>query len=93
MREWSQPGTLTGGLNYYRAAHLRPATEDDGSSTKDAAPDLPSWEIKVPTLVIWGMSDPYLLTGNLSGLQKFVPNLTVKLLPDVGHWVNHAKPQ
>ena len=47
----------------------------------------------MPTLVIWGMSDPYLLTGNLSGLQKFVPNLTVKLLPDVGHWVNHAKPK
>lgn len=93
IEEWSQPGTLTGGLNYYRAAHIRPATEDDGSSTKDAAPDLPSWEIKVPTLVIWGMSDPYLLTGNLSGLQKFVPNLTVKLLPDVGHWVNHAKPK
>jgi epoxide hydrolase 4 len=92
--EWSQPGALTGGVNYYRAARIRPATEDGGSwSAKEAVPDLPSFIVTVPTLVIWGMSDPYLLTGNLSGLQKFVPNLTVKLLPDVGHWVANAKPK
>ena len=91
---WSQPGTLTGGLNYYRAAGIRPATEHGGAwSAKEAAPDLPSFDVSVPTLVIWGMSDPYLLTGNLSGLQKVVPNLTVKLIPDAGHWVIHSKPK
>jgi epoxide hydrolase 4 len=92
--EWSQPGALTGGMNYYRAARIRPTTEEGGSwSAKDTVPDLPSFTVTVPTLVIWGMSDPYLLTGNLSGLQKLVPNLTVKLLPDVGHWVANAKPK
>ncbi len=91
---WSQPGTLTGGLNYYRAAGLRPATEQGGAwSAKEAAPDLTSFNVNVPTLVIWGMSDPYLLTGNLSGLQRVVPNLKVKLIPGAGHWVVHAKPK
>jgi hypothetical protein len=39
------------------------------------------------------MGDPYLLTGNLSGLQKVVPNLTVRLVPDAGHWVINSKPK
>ena len=94
LEVWSQPGTLTGGLNYYRATRVRPATEQGGAwSAKEAAPDLASFNVNVPTLVIWGMSDPYLLTGNLSGLQKVVPNLTVKLIPDAGHSVVHSNPK
>ena len=81
-------------MNYYRAARLRPATEQGGAwSAKEAVPDLPSFNVNVPTLIIWGMGDPYLLTGNLSGLQKVVPNLTVKLVPDAGHWVTNTKPK
>jgi pimeloyl-ACP methyl ester carboxylesterase len=33
------------------------------------------------------MKDTALLVGNLSGLEKWVPNLSVKLYPDDGHWV------
>ena len=73
---WSQPGALTGGLNYYRAN----------------APDPASQIVKVPTLVIWGDKDTALLTGNLDGLDQFVPNLTVKRIPDGTHWVIHEKP-
>jgi len=43
--------------------------------------------IRVPTFVIWGMKDTALLTGNLSGLDKWVPNLSVKLYPYDDHWV------
>ena len=28
IEAWSQPGALTGGLNYYRAANLGPPTPD-----------------------------------------------------------------
>jgi hypothetical protein len=31
------------------------------------------------------------LTGNLVGLEQYVPNLTVKRIPDGTHWVVHEK--
>ena len=43
--------------------------------------------IHLPTLVIWGLKDNALLTGNLSGLDKWVTDLSVKLYPDDDHWV------
>lgn len=91
IEAWSQPGALTGGLNYYRAAKLGPPSETDKQAPNFAAA-LPSFEVKVPTLVIWGEQDTALLTGNLEGLDKFVPALTIKRIPDGTHWVIHEKP-
>jgi len=89
IEAWSQPGALTGGLNYYRATHLGSFTgESDDISSAD--PSL--FTVAVPTLVIWGEKDKYLLTGNLEGLEKYVPNLTIKRIPDGSHWVIHEKP-
>ena len=86
---WSQPGALTGGLNYYRAAQIGPPTSATAAaSTTDPA----SLIVKVPTLVIWGEKDTALLTGNLDGIDQFVPNLTVKRIPDGSHWVIHERP-
>src|SRR2546425_5409749 len=51
IQAWSQPGALTGGLNYYRAARIRPPAEGDIDAPSFAA-GLPSLEVKVPTLVI-----------------------------------------
>jgi epoxide hydrolase 4 len=87
---WSQPGALTGGLNYYRAAKLGPP--EGGAPATSLTADAPSQIVKVPTLVIWGEKDTALLTGNLDGLDRFVPNLTVKRIPDGSHWVVHEKP-
>ena len=90
IEAWSQPGALTGGLNYYRAARFGPPAGDDKQATNSAAAS--SLEVKVPTLVIWGEKDTALLTGNLEGLDKFVPNLTIKRIPDGTHWVIHEQP-
>lgn len=89
---WSQPGALTGGLNYYRAARVGPPTEGqkDGASF---ATSFPALNVKVPTLVIWGEKDTALLTGNLVGLDQYVPQLTIKRIPEGSHWVIHEKPQ
>jgi pimeloyl-ACP methyl ester carboxylesterase len=140
VEAWSQPGALTGGLNYYRAAKIDPhdaqagppiAQEGSPSATSSApsaesatptaragaptakagppaGPDqpltaagdggarmesnFPSLEVKAPTLVIWGEQDPYLLTGNLNGLDRYVPNLRIERIPDGTHWVVHEKP-
>ena len=43
--------------------------------------------IKTPTLVIWGMRDTAILSSHLSGLDKWVTNLRVRLYPDDDHWV------
>jgi pimeloyl-ACP methyl ester carboxylesterase len=87
---WSQPGALTGGLNYYRAAKLGPP--EGAAPVASLTADAPSQIVKVPTLVIWGEKDTALLTGNLAGLDQFVPNLTIKRIPDGSHWVIHEKP-
>ena len=87
LAAWSQPGALTGGLNYYRAARVGPALSGN------FAPDPTRLVVNVPTLVIWGEQDTALLPGNLDGLDQFVPNLTVKRIPDGSHWVIHEKPQ
>ena len=90
LEAWSQPGALTGGLNYYRAVHLGPFTgESDDSLSMD--PSL--LMVNVPTLVIWGEKDKWLLTGNLDGLEDYVPHLTIKRIPDGSHWVIHEKPR
>src|SRR5881398_2256231 len=71
---WSQPGALTGGLNYYRAAGVGPptgastASTETGSAPPAAPPALPPLVVRVPTLVIWGEKDTALLTANLDGL-------------------------
>jgi epoxide hydrolase 4 len=62
LEAWSQPGALTGGLNYYRAAQFGPAAHA-------------------------------LLPQNLDGLDRFVPRLTIKRIPDGTHWVIHEKPE
>jgi pimeloyl-ACP methyl ester carboxylesterase len=90
IEAWSQPGALTGGLNYYRAANLGPPAP---GATAAPAAGANSMVVKVPTLVIWGEKDTALLTGNLDGMDKFVPNLTVRRIPDGSHWVIHEKPE
>ena len=92
IEAWSQPGALTGGLNYYRAARVGPPSGEGDKSGTSFAQGMPSMIVKVPTLVIWGEKDVALLTGNLEGLDKFVPKIEIKRIPDGTHWVIHEKP-
>jgi len=91
---WSQPGALTGGLNYYRANKVGPPAP---GNKPDGAPSLGSFgsagllNVRVPTLVIWGMADTALLPGNLEGLADVVRDLTVRRIADGTHWVVHEK--
>lgn len=89
VEAWSQTGALTGGLNYYRAAEVGPG--GGGHEAFKARHPVASFEVKMPTLVIWGEKDPYILTGNLDGLERYVPKLTVERIPDATHWVVHEK--
>ncbi|MGC1687410.1 MAG: alpha/beta hydrolase [Candidatus Acidiferrales bacterium] len=67
---WSQPYALTGALNYYRAAPF----DTVHGELPDASAMIPgahSWTVHVPTLVLWGMKDVYLLPANLHGLEGY----------------------
>jgi epoxide hydrolase 4 len=93
---WSQPGALTGGLNYYRAARIGPPAPADAKlvappSNEASLTSMPPLIIRVPTLVIWGEKDTALMTSNLDGLDQVVPTLTVKRVADGTHWVVREK--
>lgn len=93
MDAWSQPGAITGGLNYYRAARFGPpgpGQEVGGSNILD---DVSNPVVDLPVLVIWGERDPFLLTSNLNGLEEYAPNLTIHRVPDATHWIVREKPE
>ena len=93
IEAWSQPGALTGGLNWYRAARIGPLKDDKEAATIDAQlTALPSLQVHVPTLVLWGEQDRHLLTGCLNGLADYVPDLTVRRVPEASHWIHHEQP-
>src|SRR5204862_4278022 len=69
------------------------ATIPTSWSAKEVTQRATSTIIRTPTLVIWGMKDTAILSGHLSGLDKWVTNLSVKLYPDDDHWVMLEKHQ
>lgn len=94
VEAWSQPGALTGGLNYYRISPLHPPTNDAEKAVIRQIAEAPRavFAVTVPTLVIWGERDEALLIGNLDGLDAYVDDLTVRRIPDGSHWVVHEHP-
>jgi epoxide hydrolase 4 len=97
LSAWSQPGALTGGLNYYRASHLGPPVPSSleteiGPSDLVCDPNPAHSQVHVPTLVLWGEQDVALTTKNLDGLDQLVTQLTILRFPDASHWLIHEKP-
>ena len=88
---WSQPGALTGGVNYYRAAAMGDQVAA-GGAPKEYEAKITSRKLEVPTLVIWGEDDPALLPHLTVGLEEWVPDLRVERLPGAGHWVPYERP-
>lgn len=75
---FSPPYALTAALNYYRAALRYPP------------PDC--LRIAVPTLIVWGNRDPFLVPALADGLDAWVDHLTVERLPEASHWLHHEAP-
>jgi pimeloyl-ACP methyl ester carboxylesterase len=55
-------------------------------------PAATSLRLSVPTLVIWGLSDPTMLSGSLVGLEEYVKDLTVVRIDDAGHYPMRSHP-
>lgn len=82
---------LTGPLNYYRASPLRPATGPQDLLHTLVLPDA-AVTVPVPTTVLWGEQDRALLPGLLDGLERWVPQLRVRRVPEASHWIVHEQP-
>lgn len=86
---------LTGPCNYYRASPLRPSTPDTPTGDGGvAAVSMPRemLEVKVPTMVVWGLGDTALRPELLDGLEAFVPDLRVHRVEGATHWILHEQP-
>ncbi|QRQ85846.1 alpha/beta fold hydrolase [Cupriavidus oxalaticus] len=89
-RTWSRPGSVRAGLAYYRASPLHPASRmDPGASGVKF--DRAAMVVPVPTLIIWGEQDVFLLPGCLEGLGDYFPDRRVERIADASHWVVHEK--
>jgi pimeloyl-ACP methyl ester carboxylesterase len=91
--------------NYYRADPIRIPSSVEEAGTMEM-PDLSarffdgvarppatrSLHVRVPTLVIWGMSDSTTLPGSLHGLEDYVQDLTVVPIDDAGHYPMRSHP-
>lgn len=89
---WSQPGALRGGLNYYRAARMGEQVAA-GGVPEEYMEKINSQQVQVATLVIWGENDAALLPTLTRGLEQWVPDLRVEIVPDAGHWVPYERPE
>jgi pimeloyl-ACP methyl ester carboxylesterase len=85
---------LTGACNLYRVTPMKPPLPDAAGGWIDSIPVLPRerFTVDVPTFVFWALDDAALLPGLLDGLEDYVPNLTVKKVPNATHWIVHEQP-
>jgi pimeloyl-ACP methyl ester carboxylesterase len=79
----ARPGAVTAMLNWYRGL-LR------GGVPPEMKGRFPV--IETPTLVIWGDGDVVLDPSCIEGVEAYVPNVDVRRLPGVSHWVQEEAP-
>ncbi|MDO8755243.1 MAG: alpha/beta hydrolase, partial [Anaerolineales bacterium] len=82
-KAWSQPGALTGMLNWYRAAFRR--------SLKSVFQrgHIPARRVKVPTLMLWGKRDVALSQAMVAPSIQLCENGEAVLFDQATHWVQH----
>jgi epoxide hydrolase 4 len=78
-RAWSRPGTLAGGINWYRALFR------SGMQGR-----LKNLDVRTPALLIWGDRDAFLMEQTAEWTRRYVPNLTLRYIKGASHWVQQA---
>ncbi|QMU27623.1 alpha/beta fold hydrolase [Adhaeribacter radiodurans] len=75
---WRQPGALTAMINWYRAYKYNLVTTTD--------------LITVPTLLLWGKKDAFLITEMAQPSIDQCRNGKLKFINEATHWLHHEKP-
>lgn len=86
----AQPGALTGSINYYRALFRENVPAELRSVLRG---DEGSFDVSVPTMLIWGTEDFALGNELTEGLDRWVPDLRIERLSDASHWVQNDRPE
>lgn len=81
----ARPGGIRAMLNWYRAA-LRGSNQRRFFRRNNPT-------IHIPTLLLWGDADVALTLRSTRGTEKYVPNLTFRVLPGVSHWLQQEAPE
>ncbi len=79
----SKPGAIKAALNYYRQLVRRGPRAYRNRNLR----------VEAPTLLIWGEQDIALGIELTHELDPWVPNLSIKYIPDSGHWVQQEQPE
>ena len=74
---FSQPGALTGPINYIRCIFARGGSKEESRGKM----------VEVPTLILWGDEDMFLSRCMADAHGDMVKDLTVKHIPKCSHWV------
>ncbi len=76
---WSQPGALTGMINWYRALfHTRAK--------------FPDKTVRVPARILWGQRDAFLLAEMAHESLRYCTNAELFTFPNATHWLQHEEP-
>jgi len=76
---WSQPGALTGMINWYRALFR----------TRVKFPDK---IVRVPTRILWGERDAFLLAEMARESLNYCTNAELFTFANATHWLQHEEP-
>lgn len=78
IKAWTNAGTLTGMVNWYRALLRKPKGDHI--------------RIKMPTLLIWGTEDPYLQKGLGEASLELCDSAEAVWIPEAAHWPHLEEP-
>lgn len=84
--QWTNPENAFAMLNWYRASAIIVPSLKAPYGLPPGADMMGLLPLLIPTLVVWGMKDEALLPANIEGLDEVVTDLTIKRLPDTGHF-------
>jgi epoxide hydrolase 4 len=76
---WSQSGALTGMINWYRAAFRYRSKFPDST-------------VHVPTRILWGMRDAFLLSEMAHDSVRYCDNAELYTFANATHWLQHEEP-
>ena len=76
---WSQPGALTGMINWYRALFR-------------ARVKFPDKIVRVPTRILWGERDAFLLAEMARESLNYCTNAELFTFANATHWLQHEEP-
>jgi pimeloyl-ACP methyl ester carboxylesterase len=76
---WSQPGSLSGMINWYRALFRTRA-------------EFPDKTVRVPTRILWGERDGFLLAEMAHESLRYCTSAELFTFANATHWLQHEEP-